>query len=104
LAPAEPDAFAGLGFGGGNGLIIDFRIDLRSWGFAFASVFAADFAAGFPAAFFSTFDGAEDFDPWPLRSFVVCLFVTASSSAQKLKTPKAYGTFRKRPADLLPPL
>jgi hypothetical protein len=114
LAPGEPAAFAGFGFGGGNGLIIDLRIDLRSWGFGFASFFAtADFAAGFPAAFFSTFDGPADFDPWPLRSFVVCLFVTASSSAQKMKTTegvtprtmaKARRTFRMRPADLLPPL
>lgn len=91
LAPAEPAAFAGFGFGfgGGNGLIMDLRIDLKSWGFAFVSGFtAADFAAGFPAAFFSTFDEPADFDPGLLRSFVVCLFVTASSSAQKMKPAK----------------
>lgn len=84
MAPGEPDAFAGLGFGGGSGLIMDFRIDLRSCGFGFGSFFtAADFAAGLPAVFFSLFDEAPDLDPGPLRSFVVCLFVTASSSAQK---------------------
>jgi hypothetical protein len=47
-------------------------------GLGFVSVLAADFAAGFAAGFL---DEAEDFAPEPLLSFVVCLLVTASSSA-----------------------
>jgi len=54
--------------------------DFKSVGFGFASILAADFAAGFPAVFF---EAPEDFVPGALRSFVVCLLVTASSSAER---------------------
>lgn len=68
--------FGVLGFGGGNGLTIAFKIDFKSADLDFA----ASFTAGFADAFLSDFAAAAALSLLEavLRS-VVCFFVTASS-------------------------
>lgn len=58
LLPGTAATFAGLGFGGGSGLTIAFKIDFKSVGLGLASGFAGAFAGGLAAAFVSDLGGA----------------------------------------------